>query len=105
MRFRRTIRWSAALLVALFLLPLAVSAAPPERPTVKVDPRVLEDVKDGEATFWVVMRQRADLSPAYAIKDWDARGRFVVQRLQEAANASQVGVRGLLQGQGKFYES
>jgi len=104
MKVRWTIRLSAAILIALFILPLVISAAPPVSQLARVDARVLQGVDKGETTFWVVMRARADLRPAYTMKNWEARGRFVVNRLQAVANASQSGVRSLLQSRGKSHK-
>ena len=104
MKARRTVRWSALIIIALFLVPLAVSAAPPAAPSARIDPRALLATSKGEANFWVVMRSHADLSAAYNIKNWEARGRFVIDQLQAAANASQAGVRAYLKGHGKKHQ-
>ena len=99
------IRWSAIILIALLMLPLAAVAAPATTPTTRIDPRALQAVAKGNGTFWVVMRQKADLSRAYTMRDWNARGQFVVDRLQAVANASQAGIRAQLTAQGKQYRS
>ena len=97
----RTARYWAAILIALFLLPLVAIAGPSQGPSATIDPLVLQQTAAGnQATFWVILRQKADLSPAYTMKNWAARGQFVVQRLQAAANASQAGIRSLLQSRG-----
>jgi subtilisin family serine protease len=103
---RRTIiRLIAALLLALLLAPLVATAAPPAR-TVPVDSAVLQQVAKGKTvSVWVIMRQQADLRPARAIRDWKARGSFVVERLQAAAKASQAGVLGALPAQAKAQQS
>jgi len=38
------------------------------------------------------------------MKNWDARGRFVVAQLQATANRSQAGIRALLKGRGKHHQ-
>ena len=40
---------------------------------------------DGKTGFFVLFRERADLSPAYQIQDWDLRGRFVYDTLTATA--------------------
>jgi len=105
MKARWTVRWSAAILIALFLLPLAVSASTPAARLARVDASVLQAAKKGETTVWVILREKADLRPAFAIKSWDARGRFVVDRLKEKANSSQAGIRSLLKSRGKSHQS
>ncbi len=44
---------------------------------------------EGEVTFVVYMKDHADLTKAKSIRDWDERGRFVVERLQKTAQRSQ----------------
>ncbi|MBI2911546.1 MAG: S8 family serine peptidase, partial [Chloroflexi bacterium] len=51
----------------------------------------------GEATFFVLLDQQADLAPAYGIADWNQRGRFVLQTLQRTATDSQAPLLALLQ--------
>ncbi|UCC62976.1 MAG: S8 family serine peptidase [Anaerolineae bacterium] len=51
----------------------------------------LESAADGRVEFFVLFGQQADLRPAYAIRDWEARGAFVLQALRETAAASQAG--------------
>jgi subtilisin family serine protease len=65
--------------------------------TAPIDPAVIAEFDaHGETTFWVLFRERADLEPAFAIRDWGERGRFVYHRLVATANSSQAGVRALL---------
>ncbi|MDW8319633.1 MAG: S8 family serine peptidase [Anaerolineae bacterium] len=75
------------------LLPASDVAAQPASPgATGVDPAVyaaLEAAADGQATFLVYFRDRADLSAASGIEDWAARGQFVMERLQATARASQ----------------
>src|SRR6476659_6792677 len=98
MNVRITIRYSAMILIALFLVPLAAVAGPSLRPTARVDPRVLQQTAGANtATFWVILREKANLAPAYTMKNWDARGRFVAAQLQATASRSPAGIRALLQ--------
>jgi len=62
-----------------------------------IDPAVVAELDAGrEATFWVVLGEQADLDAAFAIRDWDERGRYVHERLVATAESSQRGVRALL---------
>jgi subtilisin family serine protease len=51
----------------------------------------------GHTTFWVILKEQADLRAASAAPDWEARGRFVYDRLVTVANRTQSGLRTLLQ--------
>lgn len=88
---------------------LAVAAAPGSMSAPgprKVDRRVARAVEGGKtATYWVILRQRADLSGASAIQGWTARGWFVVKRLQSVADSSQAGLRALLRGRKTAFRS
>jgi subtilisin family serine protease len=85
---------------------LAFSTAGPATAGGKIDAKVLRAVKGGKvATYWAILRQKADLSGASSIKDWDARGAWVVDRLQAVANSSQRGLKALLSRQGVSHES
>src|SRR3989304_5777696 len=48
------------------------------------------------ASFLVYLSAQADLSGAYAIDDWEARGRYVFERLQESGHRGCRGVPALL---------
>ncbi|HWQ13343.1 MAG TPA: S8 family serine peptidase [Roseiflexaceae bacterium] len=58
---------------------------------------------DGRAEFMVVLRDQADLSAAYAIRDWAERGRYVYRTLSEHAARSQAGLRAQLEARGLRY--
>lgn len=105
MRFRWTTRWSMILLAVMLLVPLSVSAAPPKPVLARVDPALLRAGSNAEMTFWVVMRQKADLSDAYGIKDWTERGEFVVEQLRITANTSQAALQTELASKGKKFQS
>jgi subtilisin family serine protease len=97
-----------ALALAL-ITGLAVAAAPTavSAPALrKVDVRVQRAVQGGRTgTYWVILRQRADLSGANAIKGWNARGWYVYKRLTQTAAASQRGLRALLSRQGARFQA
>ncbi|MFV9506774.1 MAG: S8 family serine peptidase [Oscillochloridaceae bacterium umkhey_bin13] len=58
---------------------------------------------EGQADLLILLADQADLSPAYAIRDWAARGTFVYQTLRDHAAASQGQVRALLEARGLAY--
>ena len=75
-------------------VPIGTALAVPPTAEEKVEAQVwagLEAAADGQVEFFVLFGQQADLRPAYAIEDWEARGAFVLQALRETAAASQAG--------------
>jgi hypothetical protein len=58
---------------------------------------------DGKADVFLAFAGEVDLSPATRIKDWEARGRWVVDTLQALADRSQANVRRWLDSQGVEY--
>jgi subtilisin family serine protease len=100
-------------LVALFALALTtglVMAAAPASVSAsglqKVDRKVLRALQGGKtATYWAVLRQKADVSAATSIKSWSARGWYVYNKLTGVANSSQRGVKALLNKQGVNYKA
>jgi subtilisin family serine protease len=82
---------------------LTVSAGPLVQPRAEpvVDPEVVAQVQaEGEVEVIIHLREQADLSPAYAIRDWAERGRFVYDRLREMADRSGGELRAVLEGAG-----
>ena len=72
----------------------------------KVEAEVLDAISTkGEADFVVEMAEKADLSAAYAIKDWSERGWFVYNTLKETAARTQAPVIAVLKASGLKYES
>ncbi|HEX6292737.1 MAG TPA: carboxypeptidase regulatory-like domain-containing protein [Herpetosiphonaceae bacterium] len=102
----RTFRWSTLMMMAVFLFPLIASASQPTKPLAKIDAKVLQQATaKNETTFWVLLREQADLQPAKNIKSWKDRGTFVVERLQATAEKSQRNIRSLLRGRNKDFQS
>jgi PKD repeat protein len=107
----RKIWFLLAALFLVFILLLALIMARPAIPaagSVEIDPRILAEMAaapDGTAGFLVLFREQADLAPAYAIRDRDERGRFVVEALQATAGRSQARVRAWLDAQGIAYRA
>ncbi len=112
MRSLRSMRPSRAALavVTLALTGLVLvstsGAAPAASGLQKVDAKVLRAVQGGgTTTYWAILRDKADLSGAAAISDWNARGWFVYNRLTGAARNSQGELRALLKSQAVRYTS
>lgn len=85
---------------------------PPTVPTVaesglpKVDAQILHDLAaEGTAEFIIMMADQADLSEAYAMTDWDARGVYVYNTLVAHAAQSQADVKAYLDSQGVSYHT
>jgi subtilisin family serine protease len=97
-----------AALSALFLsMSLVAGAATDTAPPLAViGPGVLEQYDVAEsASFWLVLRERADLSAAASIADWSARGRYVYDSLTRTADRSQSALRAELERRGVAYRS
>jgi uncharacterized repeat protein (TIGR01451 family) len=86
------------------LLPMTAQAAPPyeppaatpsapsaqEDPPAEIERALLDKLTvEGAADFIVVMAEQADLSAAYDITDWSARGWYVYNTLREVASRTQ----------------
>ncbi len=70
----------------------------------KIHPWVLEHTRKGEEIeFLVLMKERADLSPAYGIHDVNKRRRFVYETLLRTAHTSQNALRAWLTSRGIAY--
>jgi subtilisin family serine protease len=64
----------------------------PLTPEEKVEAKVWDELaaaSDGKTEFLVLFQEQADLGPAFAMRDWSARGEFVLRSLRETAEASQ----------------
>ncbi|HJX36987.1 MAG TPA: S8 family serine peptidase, partial [Anaerolineae bacterium] len=82
------------------VLPEKESSPPAEEFPPNVDSAVVEEIRaEGAATFFVVLRDKADLRGAYAISDWNKRGAFVYNVLRRTAERSQAGVKALLESE------
>ena len=55
-------------------------------------------------TFWVVLKDQADLRPGRQMRDWKTRGEFVYGKLTEAAQRSQTPLRKVLQQRGAGFQ-
>jgi len=92
--FRKLFNLLFAALFVLSLLP-GVALAQPQpaaQPAATIESDVLTALAEGPAGFFVDMADRADLSQAYDIEDWDARGWYVYNALKAVADRSQLPV-------------
>lgn len=99
MKSRRSLHWTKifAIFSLLLLIPISVSASQAMITNDPIDSKVLQQIKnEGKTTFWVIMREQADLSPAYHIKDWNKRGQFVYKQLQKTASQSQASLHSMM---------
>lgn len=100
---------SGPLAFSLSVLDSDQAPPPPERPIagpVYVDPQLysnLENAPEGTADFLVLLKDQADLSAAYQIADWEARGQYVYDTLRQHAEASQATLRRSLDSEGVRY--
>jgi subtilisin family serine protease len=96
-RFRNHGRLCVGVLALLALLssPLLAASSTPA-PASKSQPAA----PGPSMSAWLILKQKADLSRAFTIQDWNARGRYVVEQLQATARTSQAGLRGALNVQG-----
>src|SRR5262245_16370037 len=95
----------AALVGTLPLLVVPAAAQPSQVGGGKIEHSlaVALDSK-GSADFWIAFADRADLSAASKLADWDQRGQAVVDALRRTADASQSDVRKQLSLSGVSYE-
>ncbi len=81
------------------LAPVTVDTAP-----LKVDPAVLTDLKDGTASFWVRLRQSANLSRVPSYLDRVTRATYVYNSLKAVAESSQGNVIAYAKSRGLQYK-
>lgn len=84
------------------VLPESLRSVGLPRQTERVDPEIrrqLAAAPDETTEFLVFLADQADLSAAYAIDDWAARGWFVYHALHEVASRSQQDLRTWLEAE------
>ena len=92
--------------LVLLLGPFVPFAAVSVEAAVQTDSTVIKQIaQKGEAIFWVILKEQADLRPAFKITDWEARGEFVVNRLQAVAMRSQAPLISLLDARKAKFKS
>ncbi len=78
----------AVVLASILSTLISFTLAQPQ--AQKIDAKVLTDLRaNGKVTFYVVMKEQADTSPAASISNWSERGASVVNMLKEVANRTQ----------------
>jgi subtilisin family serine protease len=85
--------------------PPAGALAIPDLP--RVDTQIFSDISaspNGTTDFVVVLNGQADVSAAYGIADWNARGQAVYDKLSSYASKSQKGLISYLDSQGVDYQ-
>lgn len=87
-------------------LPNSAVAQAPDQHLEKVENKVLDALSTkGTSDYVIQMAEKADLSKAYAIKDWNERGWYVYNTLREVAARTQRPVIEILEKQGIKYQS
>ncbi|MGK5740410.1 S8 family serine peptidase [Micromonospora sp. URMC 103] len=75
-------------------------------PADKIRPELTRQLEGkSESDFWIRFTNKADLSKASQIKDWNARGAAVVEALKKTAADSQAKVKAELDGSGAKYQT
>ncbi|MEU8261528.1 S8 family serine peptidase [Micromonospora sp. NPDC048999] len=75
-------------------------------PSDKIRPDLAQQLQGkSEGDFWIHFKDKADLSKASAIKDWNERGTAVAEALQQTAAKSQAAIRAELNSSGVKYQT
>jgi uncharacterized repeat protein (TIGR01451 family) len=77
-------------------------------PAAGVDASIFDEMAaspDGMAKFIVYFKEQADLTPAFSMRDREARGQYVFNTLRAVAAQSQAGLKAAFDHQGVRYES
>src|SRR6476661_2346336 len=97
----RVQHWASVPVLIALIIPLVLVGQPARAataPGVSLSPAVRAAVQGGKsARFFVVLGDEPDVSGAYGITDWNARGQFVYDRLTANAAASQGELRKYLE--------
>ncbi len=98
-----------AIVVLLLLLggiPALVQSSVKAQGADKIEPLLLQELAtNGQADFFVWMKEKADLSPAYRLAAKEEKGAFVYKALVTTADRTQADLRRYLDGQGARYET
>jgi subtilisin family serine protease len=90
-KFRSRLGW------ILFFIWLGPAQAQTPGVSQKIEAKVMADLRqNARTTFFVVLREQANMSSATAIADWRARGGWVVNSLKEVATRTQRPILDLL---------
>jgi hypothetical protein len=80
---------AASITLCLLLGSFRVAAQQPLAVEAKIDPALRQAAPAAQVQYLAILRDRADVAAAANIADRSARGRFVVERLREAAGRAQ----------------
>ena len=77
----------------------------PAAPESKVDSQLWATLQaEGSSDFFIWLKEKADLSPAYALTTKEAKGRFVFETLRDTAERTQQPLRAALTRQGMTFQ-
>jgi uncharacterized membrane protein len=105
-RIRPTLLWGLVLCLALVFVPWVAQAsvfdqAPSDDVLSVIDAELLKTIQaEGEADFFVWMKEQADVSGAYQLQTKLEKGQYVFDTLQATAAESQRDLRAYLELQG-----
>lgn len=88
-------------------LPAELASVPLPEQEQRIDPLLsaeLADAPEEPVRFLVFLGDQADLSAAYSMSDWSARGWYVYRALHDHAEQSQQALRSLLTARGLSYQ-
>src|SRR5262245_62012773 len=103
-RYRQALTLSGLVLLVAHQGDSSLAGAAVGEPRDKVEVAVLREAAGGQATFWVLLVEKADLARAHAMKNRGARGEFVYRQLKGVADRSQAGLRAELQARGARFQ-
>ncbi len=102
----RGIKLAAALAVSVGGVAILYGGTAVSSNQSKIEGRVLRDTANGnEASFVINLKDQADLSAAYRMKDQDARGWYVYKTLKREAARTQAPIRAMLSSRGVSFRS
>jgi hypothetical protein len=109
MNWRKLASLTFAVMLVLSLLP-TVGLAQDTKDMPQLSDKVDKELADllsvnGSADFIATMAEQADLSPAYEIGDWNARGQYVYDVLRAVAERSQANAKDYLDKLGLRYQT
>ena len=91
----RGVRLAAALAVSVVGVAVLYGGTAASSNQSKIEGRVLRDTAGGkEASFVINLKEQADLSAAYGMKNQDARGWYVYRTLRKTAARTQAPIGG-----------
>lgn len=105
---KRTCHWIRGFVCSALMVAGGCNESDPQLDMMsqKVDQQVRQQLaSQGQADFWVVLADQADLSGAAALEDWTARGQYVYDTLVATADASQADIRTILDDDRVSYQN